>query len=117
MNYHKKDVYCYSVMRRENTPNINIPFTLRNIFGIMQNKMPQRGKYLFVSPVGRSLGEESSHALFLVSKREHAVEDASLEAQALGQVQLVGGVDCLFGHGDGGAGEGGNLLSQSQSAL
>ncbi len=69
-----------------------------------------------MSPVGGSLGEEGAHALLLVLQREHAVEDAALEAQALGEVQLVGRVDGLLGHRHRGAREGGDLLAQLQSA-
>lgn len=49
--------------------------------------------YLFVLPVGGPLLHEGGHALLLVLQREHGVEDASLEAQALLQAHLVGRVD------------------------
>jgi hypothetical protein len=72
---------------------------------------------LLVTPVGGLFGEEGAHALLLVVQGEHGVEDASLEAQTFGQVQLVGSVDGLLGHGDRGAGEGRDLLTESQGAL
>ena len=65
-------------------------------------------------PVRSTLLRESLHALLLIFQRKHGVEDAALEAQALLQVELIGGVDCLLSHGDRGAGEGGDLLADLQ---
>ena len=54
--------------------------------------------YLCVkSEVGGALFGKGRHALFLVGKREGAVEAAPLEAQPLPLRQLVRGVDTLLG--------------------
>ena len=66
---------------------------------------------LFVLPGGGSLSQEGGHALFLVLQSEHGVEKASLQAQALLQVEFVGGVGGFLGHGYGDAGEGGDLVA------
>lgn len=52
---------------------------------------------LLVCEVGGALLGKGRHALFLVGKREGAVEAAPLEAQPLPLRQLVRGVDTLLG--------------------
>jgi hypothetical protein len=48
---------------------------------------------LLVRPVGAPLAQEGRHALLLVVQRKHAVENAPLEAQALGGEGYVDYVD------------------------
>src|SRR5579871_5350217 len=55
---------------------------------------------------------EGAHAFLLIGGGETRMEQAPLEAQALGQPGLKGLIDGLLGHEHGGAGEAGDLLRQ-----
>lgn len=72
--------------------------------------------FLFVGEVGRALLHKRAHAFRLVVERKERVEEPPLKPQAVGQAQLVRGVDGFFGQRHDGLGKRRDVAGEGEGA-